>query len=395
MNFEGWQLITIGDFVSLQRGHDLTESQREPGNIPVMGSAGVSGFHSVAKAKGPGVTIGRSGVGSFGVVNYSPVDYWPHNTVLYVTDFKGNDELFVYYFFKAFDFNPYNSGSAQSSLNRNYLYTVPIKVPPYHEQKAIAHILSTLDDKIELNQQMNQTLEAIARALFKSWFIDFDPVRAKMDGRQPAGMDAETAALFPDEFEDSPLGKIPKGWRLGTVGEEFDITMGQSPPGETYNEQGNGLPFYQGRRDFGFRYPSVRVYCNAPSRIAQPGDTLVSVRAPVGDINMTKQECCIGRGVASVRHKKRYRSYTFYFMHSLDEQFANFEAEGTVFGSINKQDFLLISCLIPPIAVIDKFEQFSFCLDQAIENNEEQSQNLISVRDSTLPKLLSGQVRVN
>ena len=114
----------------------------------------------------------------------------------------------------------------------------------------------------------------------------------------PAGMDAATATLFPSAFQDSPLGKIPMGWEVGTVGEEFNLTMGQSPPGSTYNEEGDGSPFYQGRKDFGFRYPTRRVYCNAPTRFAKKGDTLVSVRAPVGDINMVegkmlhRSRCC-------------------------------------------------------------------------------------------------------
>ena len=138
---------------------------------------------------------------------------------------------------------------------------------------------------------MNETLEATARAIFKSWFVDFDPVRAKAEGGDP-GLPDDVAALFPDSFEDSELGEIPMGWNPSNIGlAEFDLTMGQSPPGETYNETGNGLPFFQGRRDFGFRYPSNRVYCAAPQRLADHGDTLVSVRAPVGDVNMAMERC--------------------------------------------------------------------------------------------------------
>jgi len=121
------------------------------------------------------------------------------------------------------------------------------------------YFLGTLDDKIELNRRMNETLEAMARALFKSWFVDFDPVRAKAEGRDP-GLPRSVADLFPDRFEDSELGEIPAGWDVGSVDDEFDLTMGQSPPGETYNEAGEGLPFYQGRADFGFRFPTLRVY---------------------------------------------------------------------------------------------------------------------------------------
>ncbi|MFZ1828068.1 MAG: restriction endonuclease subunit S [Candidatus Competibacteraceae bacterium] len=179
-----WRDITLGDFVALQRGHDLTEPERRLGRVPVMGSAGQNGFHDTALAKGPGIVIGRSGA-SFGQVHFSKEDFWPHNTSLYVTDFKGNDPLFAFYFLKALDFDRFNSGSAQPSLNRNFIYPIPIRVPKPAEQKAIAAVLGALDDKIELNRRMNATLEAMARALFQSWFVDFDPVRAKLDGRPP------------------------------------------------------------------------------------------------------------------------------------------------------------------------------------------------------------------
>src|SRR5262249_54157861 len=157
---------------------------------------------------------------------------------------------------------------------------------------AIAHILGTLDDKIELNRRINETLEAIARAIFNSWFVDFDPVRAKANGEPPKSicrrlhLTPDLLALFPDRFQGSELGEIPEGWRNGSLEQSFNLTMGQSPPGSTYNERGEGLPFFQGRADFQFRFPKRRVFCSAPTRVANAGDTLVSVRAPVGDINM-------------------------------------------------------------------------------------------------------------
>ena len=180
-----WKRLPLGDFVTLQRGHDLPDAIRRPGNKPVLGSFGVTGWHDEARAAGPGVTVGRSGA-SFGVVSYSPVDYWPLNTALYVVDFHGNDQRFAYYFLKQFDFRTYNSGSAQPSLNRNFIHPIPVNVPPLPEQRAIAHILGSLDDKIELNRRMNETLEEMARALFKSWFIDFDPVHAKAALKRPS-----------------------------------------------------------------------------------------------------------------------------------------------------------------------------------------------------------------
>ena len=160
------------------------------------------------------------------------------------------------------------SGSAQPQLPIRDMKRIEIPIPPIHEQAGICAVLGALDDRISLLRETNATLEAIAQALFKSWFVDFDPVRAKMEGRAPEGMDEATAALFPDALEESDLGWVPKGWRHSTVGESFILTMGQSPPGETYNGAGNGLPFYQGRTDFGFRFPTQRIYCNAPTRVA-------------------------------------------------------------------------------------------------------------------------------
>ena len=173
-----WREIELGAFIRLQRGHDLTAEERIDGRYPVMGSAGPNGTHVHAKARGPGVVIGRSGA-SAGRVHYVTVDYWPHNTCLYVTDFLGNDPRFAYYLLGTHRLADYNSGSAQPSLNRNFIYTKSIVVPDPEAQREISALLGGLDDRIELLRETNTTLEAIAQALFKSWFVDFDPVRAK------------------------------------------------------------------------------------------------------------------------------------------------------------------------------------------------------------------------
>jgi len=275
--------------------------------------------------------------------------------------------------------------------------TVPL--PPLPEQRAIAHILGTLDDKIELNRRMSETLEAMARALFKAWFVDFEPVRAKLEGRWQSGqslpgLPAHLYHLFPDRLVDSELGEIPEGWEVGTIDEEFELTMGQSPPGHTYNEAGNGMPFYQGSSDFGFRFPIPRVYCTAPTRLARAGDTLVSVRAPVGDINLSLEKCAIGRGVAAVQHKTGTRSYSYYLMWSIRLVLAQFEAKGTVFGSIGKKDFQSITIIKPPRDVISAYEARVASLDNQIEVNERQSRTLAGLRDALLPKLIRGEMRV-
>jgi type I restriction enzyme S subunit len=291
-------------------------------------------------------------------------------------------------------------GSVFGNATRRDLETLRI---PWHENAceryAIAHILGTLDDKIELNRRMSQTLEAMARALFKAWFVDFEPVRAKMEGRWERGqslpgLPAHLYDLFPDRLVDSELGEIPEGWEVDQIGDHFRVTMGQSPPGNTYNEKGDGLPFYQGRADFGFRFPTRRVFCTAPTRLAEAGDTLVTVRAPVGDSNMALERCCIGRGVAAVRHASGAVSYTYYFVRSLKSVFESFEAEGTVFGAITKDAFLSIKCVVPPTELVQRFEQLCRPIDEKIERAERESRTLAALRDALLPKLIRGEIRV-
>ncbi len=284
--------------------------------------------------------------------------------------------------------------TVQATLNLGDVAQLPIVLPPPGERQAIVDILGTLDDKIELNRRMSETLEAMARAIFKAWFVDFEPVRERADGQEPR-LPTEIPDLFPDRLEDSELGEIPVGWEVGCVDDEFALTMGQSPPSETYNGVGEGLPFYQGRADFTFRFPSRRVYCTAPTRTARAGDTLVSVRAPVGDINMAAEDCAIGRGVAAVRHRSGSRSYSYYFMHFLADVFARFEADGTVFGSIGKKDFHAIPCIVPPIELVQVFERIGEGLDARIENSELENHSLQSLRDALLPKLLNGELRLS
>jgi type I restriction enzyme S subunit len=165
-----WREQRLGDVVELQRGHDLPESMRRPGTVPVIGSAGLTGFHDTAKVHGPGVTVGRSGA-SFGKVTYVREDYWPHNAALFVKDFKGNDVLFVRYLLESIDFTSMNSGSAQQSLNRNYIYKLAVTIPHLEEQQRIAAILSTYDDLIENCERRIRVLDEMARALYREWFV--------------------------------------------------------------------------------------------------------------------------------------------------------------------------------------------------------------------------------
>jgi type I restriction enzyme S subunit len=204
-----------------------------------------------------------------------------------------------------------------------------------------------------------------------------------------------TAALFPDALVESELGEIPEGWCASTLGVHFDVVMGQSPKGDTYNESGNGMLFFQGRRDFGFRYPAPRVYTTDPKRIAQAGDTLISVRAPVGDRNMASQECCLGRGVAGIRHKSGSRSFTYAFIGHIEKNLGDSGSDGTVFSSINKNELNSVGFVAPTKDLVALYEEQHSFIDQSIEVNSNIIKTLEDLRDTLLPKLLSGELALD
>ncbi|NOX41727.1 MAG: restriction endonuclease subunit S [Alphaproteobacteria bacterium] len=315
----------------------------------------------------------------------------------YRADVNLADTKFLFYFFRspqgrgeilrfASQVGTPGIGQPLSSLRK---FRTP--VPPLPEQCAIAAVLSALDDKIELNRRMNETLEGMARALFKDWFVTFGPTRAKTAGADPY-LVPEIWSLFPDRLDDDSK---PEGWEERTIDDDFDVIMGQSPPGSTYNEDGSGLPFFQGRRDFDFRFPNRRVYCSEPSRIAQKDWTLLSVRAPVGDINRAWEKCCIGRGVGAFLHRSEFASFTYYVGLHLREELASYDKDGTVFGSINQKQFRGLKVLAANTDIAKAFDALIIPIDEAIRNNTAESRTLAQTRDLFLPKLMSGEIRVS
>ena len=336
-----------------------------------------------------------------GIPMFMGIEACIHDGWMLLRDFKGLDKRFAYYLLlhERPAIVQQGNGSVFTNLKTDILKNHVVNIPDICEQRAIAHILGTLDDKIELNRKQNETLEAMARTLFKAWFVDFEPVRAKMEGRwrrgdSLPGLPAHLYDLFPERLVDSELGEIPEGWVLATVSDSFSLTMGQSPPGDTYNDVGNGLPFFQGCTDFGFRYPENRKYCSAPSRVADAEDTLVSVRAPVGDINLAWEKCCVGRGIAAVRHFSGARSFTYHALWSLQNKLKQFEHTGTVFGAINKKQFEALDFIEPTRDLINTYERSIGRLDDEIRSNLEDSRTLAQLRDTLLPKLISGELRV-
>ena len=188
---------------------------------------------------------------------------------------------------------------------------------------------------------------------------------------------------------------MPEGWRMGKLSEIADIIMGQSPDGKSYNEDDIGTVFYQGRAEFGTRFPTRRLFTTEPKRIAKKFDTLMSVRAPVGDLNIANEDCCIGRGLAAIHSKDSHQSFIHYTVVFLHPQLDVFNGEGTVFGCINRDALNNMEVLIPSKSDLDKFEQIVAALDNDIFNRTEENQNLVFLRDTLLPKLMSGEIDVN
>lgn len=287
------------------------------------------------------------------------------------------DYLYYNIFSKKFiDYvNSIHTGSAIPHISQKQIEDYLIPLPDLDNQRRIASILSSLDRKIELNNKINADLEEMAQAIFKNWFVDFEPFK---DGK----------------FVNSELGMIPEGWKVGALDEIADITMGQSPAGNSLNEKGEGMIFYQGSSDFGFRFPSIRVFTTEPKRLAVVNSVLFSVRAPVGDINVTKEECCIGRGVASIKSKYGHDSYLFYTMKSLHKLFDSFDGEGTVFGSINKKTLSAIQILLPSDGIVEQFNDIASSFDNRIRSLSEENSRLTLLRDTLLPRLMSGEIEV-
>jgi type I restriction enzyme S subunit len=396
-----WRNTSLGEFVTLQRGHDLTDSERQSGEVPVVGAAGQNGFHDTAIARGPGVVVGRSGA-SFGQVHYCETDFWPHNTGLYVTDFRGNNPRFAFYFLKAIDFNRYNSGSAQPSLNRNFIYPIEVKIPPPDEQRAIAHILGTLDDKIDLNRRMNVTLEAMARALFKSWFVNFDPVRAKAEGHDP-GLPKAIAELFPDRLVDSEFGEIPEGW---TVSRLRDLTEYLSRGiGPSYVEEGGvGVLNQKCIRDRRVNYEFARRH--DPSKRSIEGRTLQRLdilinSTGVGTLGRVAQLLTVPETTIVDSHVSILRASAdtdpYFLGVALSGRETDIEALGegsTGQTELSRERLGSLECLSPPPNLQTAFGRVAGALLSRLSKNEDASHTRASLRDVLLPKLISGELRV-
>jgi len=298
----------------------------------------------------------------------------------------------------------WSNTTVQTTLNLKEVKRLPIPWPPKGERDVIARILCSLDDKIELNSQMNETLEAMARAIFKSWFVDFDPVRAKAEGRD-TGLPADIAALFPDEFEDIDGREVPRGWGVGTIGGSTTIVGGSTPSTTNASFWENGThPFVTPKDLAGLSTPILLDtekkitdlgVDQISSRILPLGTVLLSSRAPIGYIALTKIPVSINQGFIAIICDRALPNY--YVLSWVRENLPLIidRANGTTFLEISKSNFKPMDVLIPPAEVLTKFVQQVEPQYAQIGNNEQQSRTLAQIRDALLPKLMSGEIQAN
>jgi len=400
-----WEISTVGEFCPFIYGKALPERSRVAGGIPVISSAGVSGSHNAPLVNGGGVVIGRKG--TVGSVTLCKSAFWAIDTAFYVPDAPHRNLVFTYYLLKTLGLERMNSDSAVPGLNRDNAHARSISVPPLKEQRAIAHILGTLDDKIELNRKQNETLEAMARALFKAWFVDFKPVRAKMEGRWQRGqslpgLPAHLYDLFPDRLVDSELGEIPEGWhwvpasevvefnpteplRKGTVAPYLDMaalpTSGSWPDLPALREFGSGMRF-------------------------RNGDTLLARITPCLENGKTAFVQCLPQGALAwgstefiVLRPKTPVPAEYAYLLARDSAFRE-HAIRSMTGTSGRQrvqadsvaEFKVASPL--DAKIWKAFADFVAPHFKGIKVNSSASQSLAQLRDTLLPKLISGELRV-
>ena len=400
-----WRNMILGDVLTLQRGFDLPKTKREPGPYHVIASTGPVGTHIETKVNGPGVVIGRSG--SLGGGQYIEDDFWPLNTTLWVKDFKGNDRRFCYYLLKSLDFSPFNTGSGVPTLNRNHIHPLPVCIPyNLNVQRTIAHILGTLDDKIELNRRMNETLEAMAQALFKSWFVDFDPVidnaikagnpipeslaekakrrkealaKAKSKGLNP-GLPPDIAGLFPDSFVETDNGVIPKGWEVSDWGKFIVLQYGKRL--KNYKQSTGLYPVFGTNGQIGWH---TQFLCKNPGII-------IGRKGAYRGIHFSSRPFFVIDTAFYVEIKKALELRWAYYMMSRIN--LNSMDSGSAIPSTSRESFYALQVVFPPYETQHLFIDILDSHWKKKEHNRIETNTITLIKDALLPKLLSGELRV-
>ena len=369
----------LGDIITFQRGYDLPRIKMEPGEYPVVGSNGIIGYHNQYTTEAPCITIGRSGNVGGPQIQFGRA--WAHNTTLFVKEFKNVDPVFVYYLLLMLDLGNYAGGSAVPTLNRNHIHSLPITIPAEIEsQKRIAGILSSFDDKIEVNNQINRNLEEQAKAIFKSWFVDFEPFQE-------------------GEFVDSELGRIPQGWKISSLSNIASFLNGLAMQKYRPEEDDPGLPvlkikeLHQGYCDTN----SDRCSSEIPEQyIIHDGDVVFSWSGTLLVDFWCGGECGLNQHLFKVTSEKFDKWFYFLWIsHHLAEFSAIAEGKATTMGHIKREHLDQAKVLLPSASDYNTISSILKPLCDQIVLNRIVSKQIAILRDNLLPKLMSGEITIS
>ncbi|MAW89643.1 MAG: restriction endonuclease [Altererythrobacter sp.] len=388
-----WLQLNLGDFIELKRGYDLPKKSRSSGPVPLISSSGVSDYVPEPKVAGPGVVTGRCG--TIGEVFYIEEDFWPLNTTLYVKDFKGNDPRFVSYFLRGIDYFSYSDKAAVPGVNRNHLHQAPIQVPAtVEEQRKIASVLSALDDKIELNRRMNETLEAQARALFRDWFVDFGPVKAKMAGDTPY-LAPDLWSLFPNRLDDDGM---PEGWHPATLDTFATCRNRKANPDEVDDGTAYiGLEHMPRRSIALSEWEGAEKVTSAKSRFRRREILFGKLRPYFHKVGIAPIDGICSTDIVVLAPKKQRLEALTLACVSTDEfvAFTDQSSTGTKMPRTSWKIMRTYPMVKPSDTIADAFQSICEPMIDRILANIEENQTLAQTRDLLLPKLMSDEIRVS
>lgn len=364
-----WKEENLGNILKFYNGKAIKDM--DSGNYPVYGSNGIIGYSNDFKYENA-LIIGR--VGAYcGSLRYEKKRFWATDNTIVATTRDGYYQQFIFYVLQSFPLNGLAGGSAQPLLNQALLSRTKLKIPPLPIQRKIAAVLSAYDDLIDNNTRRIAILERMAEEIYREWFV-----RMRFPGHERV------------KFQKG----VPEGWEVVSLGELTNITMGQSPSSEFYNQTGEGLPFNQGVGTYGQRFPTREIFCSVSGRIAKKGDLLFSVRAPVGRLNIADCKMIIGRGLSAISHKEHYNSYLFYALKTAfsDEDIIG---NGAIFNAVSKKELLNFKMNQPAYNLDGIFDKLIAPMDRRIELLTKTIEKLKCSRNLLLSRLMSGRLAVD
>ena len=427
-----WIDTTVGEYCPFIYGKGLPKDKRKIGEFPVYGSNGIVGYHNTPYAANWGVIIGRKG--SVGSIHLSKNEFWPIDTTFYMVKESIEELYFAYFLLKSLHLEQMNSDSAVPGLNRDNAHALPIRIPENEDdRKSLGDWIIKFEEKIELNTQINQTLEQIAQALFKSWFVDFDPVKAKIDVLEAGGTAeaaelaamstiaakspeqladmqqtqpeayqqlAQTAALFPAAMQDSELGKIPEGWSINSLSELITLTGGGTPKRSESSYWGGNIPWLSVRDlplDGGIFVTDTEEKItelglkNSATKLLPAGTAIITARGTVGKLALLAGDMCMNQSCYAVTGRNYGPCFNYFYLAQAVSTLKQ-NTHGAVFDTITTSTFETYKASYCQEKLSNHFEEIVTPLMEAIKSNLLENTNLATTRDTLLPKLLSGAI---